>query len=98
MGAGNAVLAHDNPFNRWVVGDGALYFRDRTSCMDALERMLSGAADLSQMRQDNQQRVGQVFVWQQILAAYASLLSAVACRTKTRDLLKDKSIWKQHTT
>jgi len=98
MGAGNAVLAHDNPFNRWVAGGGALYFRDRTSCMGALERMLSGAVDLSQMRQDNQQRVGQVFVWQQILAAYASLLSAVASRTKTRDLLKDKSIWKQHTT
>jgi hypothetical protein len=63
-----------------------------------MERMLSSGTDLSQMRQDNQQRVGQVFVWQQILAAYASLLSAVASRTKTRDLLKDKSIWKQHTT
>ena len=28
MAAGNAVIAHDNPYNRWVAGDGALYFRD----------------------------------------------------------------------
>jgi len=26
LGAGNAVVAHDNRFNRWVAGDGAVYF------------------------------------------------------------------------
>ena len=28
MAAGNAVVAHDNPYNRWVAGDGALYFAE----------------------------------------------------------------------
>jgi len=27
LGAGNAVIAHDNPFNKWVAGPSALYFR-----------------------------------------------------------------------
>ena len=98
MGAGNAVLAHDNPFNRWVAGPGALYFRDPVTCSVALEQLLSGRADLARMRQDNRERVGRVFVWQQILQAYASLLDAVAHQKKTRATREDHSIWKQHTT
>ena len=26
LGAGTAVIAHDKRFNRWVAGDGAVYF------------------------------------------------------------------------
>ena len=97
-GSGNAVLAHDNPFNRWVAGPGALYFRDPVTCSVALEQLLSGRADLARMRQDNRERVGRVFVWQQILQAYASLLDAIAHQKKTRATREDHSIWKQHTT
>jgi metallophosphoesterase superfamily enzyme len=49
MGAGNAVLAHDNPFNRWVVGKGAVFFRDRSTCSVAIEQMLSEKCDLAAM-------------------------------------------------
>lgn len=99
MGAGNAVLAHDNPFNRWVVGPGALYFRDRATCAVALDQMLSGRADLALMRRDNQARVGRVFVWERVLGAYASLLAAVARQAATREPVRqDNPIWKQHTT
>jgi glycosyltransferase involved in cell wall biosynthesis len=99
MGAGNAVLAHDNPFNRWVVGPGALYFRDRATCTVALDQMLSGRANLALMRRDNQARVGRVFVWEQVLGAYASLLAAVARQAATREPVRqDNPIWKQHTT
>jgi glycosyltransferase involved in cell wall biosynthesis len=98
MGAGNAVLAHDNPFNRWVVGPGALYFRDHQSCLTAIDRLLNQPAEVTQMGHDNRQRVGQVFVWRQVLTAYASLLSAVACQTRAPRWLKDNSIWKHHRT
>ena len=30
LGAGSPILAHDNPFNRWVAGPQALYFGDET--------------------------------------------------------------------
>lgn len=98
MGAGNAVLAHDNPFNRWVAATGALYFRDHTSCVAAMDQLLSQPATLEQMGMDNRQRVGQVFVWRQVLTAYSDLLSAVACQTKAPQWLKDHSIWKHHRT
>ena len=29
MGAGNPVIAHDNPYNRWVAQDCGLYFTHR---------------------------------------------------------------------
>jgi glycosyltransferase involved in cell wall biosynthesis len=80
MGAGNAVLAHDNPFNRWVAGDGALYFRDELSCQAAWDRLLSPDANLQAMGQANRQRVADVFDWQQVLSAYASLLLSVSRR------------------
>ncbi len=35
LGAGNAVLAHDNKFNRWVAKDGAIYFNGVSSARDA---------------------------------------------------------------
>lgn len=39
LGAGNAVLADDNRFNRWVAGAGALYYADEAA-FDALLRRL----------------------------------------------------------
>lgn len=40
LGAGNAVLAHDNLFNRWVAGEAGVYFRDEAECAGWLERLL----------------------------------------------------------
>lgn len=100
MGAGNAVLAHDNPFNRWVVGPGALYFRDRAGCESAFDAMLSGQVDLAALRQHNLARIGQVFQWGSVLAAYASLLSSVAASRSgiQAEARHDNPFWKQHTT
>ena len=30
LGTGNAVLAHDNAYNRWVAGDAGVYFADES--------------------------------------------------------------------
>ena len=44
LGAGSPVVAHDNPFNRWVAGDAAHYFTDERSLADALERLTQPGA------------------------------------------------------
>lgn len=36
MGAGNAIVAHGNAFNRWVIGEGGIYFEDEASLDRAL--------------------------------------------------------------
>ena len=38
MGAGNPVIAHDNPYNRWVAGDAARYFRTEADVDEADQR------------------------------------------------------------
>lgn len=98
MGAGNAVLAHDNPFNRWVVGAGARYFADSAACAAALDDMLSNEAQLEDMRRTNRQRVQQVFDWQSILQAYASLLQAAGQRKFVMQTPKKEATWEHHPT
>lgn len=75
LGAGNAVLAHDNRFNRWVAGDGARYF-DGADAFDAvLAGMLADPAALPAMRVAARARFQQAFTWPQVLADYERLLT-----------------------
>jgi glycosyltransferase involved in cell wall biosynthesis len=39
LGAGNAVLAYDNVFNRWVAGEAAVYFRGEDECAQWIDRL-----------------------------------------------------------
>lgn len=74
LGAGSAVLAHDNRFNRWVAGEGACYFVDMASCAEALDRLLSGDAEIKHMRDASRTRFQQMFTWETVLAQYERLL------------------------
>ena len=56
MGAGNAVLAHDNVYNRWVAGDGGLYFKNEDECESAILRMLGDEMLVKQMRSASRAR------------------------------------------
>lgn len=76
MGAGNAVIAHDNPFNRWVVGDSACFFHDENSCDDALSMLLPNAPRLEQMRAGILQRYEEALTWSSVLAQYEALLES----------------------
>lgn len=75
MGAGCAVLAHDNEFNRWVAGDGAFFFRDEAECEQVLGVLLSDERRLDGMRLSSRLRYKQQFTWTAILDAYERLLT-----------------------
>ncbi|MDO9235244.1 MAG: DUF1972 domain-containing protein [Aquabacterium sp.] len=97
MGAGNAVLAHDNPFNRWVVDKGAMYFRDRATCLVAIEQMLSDHVDLAAMRETSLRRAREMFDWAPVLDAYTNVLQSVAHSSQTAQASRrTDSIWTQH--
>jgi glycosyltransferase involved in cell wall biosynthesis len=99
MGAGNAVLAHDNPFNRWVVGKGAMFFSNRSTCAMAIEQMLSEPCDLAAMREASHQRARHVFEWAPVLHAYSNLLHSVAQASQISEASHQaNSIWTQHST
>lgn len=77
LGAGNAVLAHDNRFNRWVAGEGARYFRDADGLDAGLSELLADANGLAAMRAASRQRFDAAFTWPRILAEYETLLDAM---------------------
>ncbi|MCA1971267.1 MAG: DUF1972 domain-containing protein [Caenispirillum sp.] len=74
MAAGCAVLAHDNPFNRWVAGDTALYFRNEYDCAVAIERLLHDEAVLAASREGSRRRHVERFEWPPVMEAYERLL------------------------
>lgn len=74
LGAGNAVIAHDNAFNRWVAGDAARYFSDEAGCAALLDTLLADETELLAMRRAAAVRFKQAFQWEDILQAYEELL------------------------
>lgn len=75
LGAGNAVLANDNPYNRWVCGDSAVYFSDIVSCAKQLDCLLSEPEIIQDLAKEGEKRFDNAFRWQFILEQYEALLS-----------------------
>jgi glycosyltransferase involved in cell wall biosynthesis len=82
MGAGNAVLAHDNRFNRWVVREGAKYFHDTASCDQALGQLLADASERERLGRANLARARSAFSWAVVLSQYELMLSALHDRAQ----------------
>lgn len=76
LGAGNPIIAHDNPFNRWVAGDAALFFGDVDQCDHAIDALLSDDAKLAAMRSAARERWAAAFTWPQVLQQYQSTLES----------------------
>jgi glycosyltransferase involved in cell wall biosynthesis len=74
LGAGSPVLAHDNPFNRWVAGTGARYFADEAACRTALATLLDDAPALEAMREASYARHAEAFTWERVLPACEQVL------------------------
>jgi glycosyltransferase involved in cell wall biosynthesis len=75
LGAGNAVIAHDNKFNRWVAAGGALYFSNADELSAAVDKLQGEAGCAAGLRQAGRQRFNQALTWPHILMDYESLLS-----------------------
>lgn len=74
LGAGNAVIAHDNKFNRWVAGPGARYFEGAQGFDAALTDLLAREPDITGMGRQSRSRFDAEFTWEKILSDYERLL------------------------
>jgi len=74
LGAGSPVLAHDNPFNRWVARDGARYFSDVASCSAEIGKLLLADDELAAIRAAGRARHAEAFRWENVLRSYEELL------------------------
>lgn len=82
MGAGGAVLAHDNRFNRWVAGDRARYFRNGSDVDSSLTALLDDDRAIAAMRDGSRRRFQERFRWEGVLGAYEDVLERYAARAE----------------
>lgn len=74
MGAGNAVIAHGNVFNRWVAGSSARYFSNEDDCARVLDELATDGQLLKDMRVGAMHRFESEFTWANVLQQYEQLL------------------------
>lgn len=74
MGAGNAIIAHNNAFNRWVAGEQARYFLSVDDLADQLDDVLAHGNQLTAMQDASRSRFREALTWPIVLQAYERLL------------------------
>ncbi|MCD6375497.1 MAG: DUF1972 domain-containing protein [Caldisericaceae bacterium] len=74
MGAGSAILAHDNKFNRWVTNNSACYFKTESQCEEMFTSLLDDKDKLSLLKIATHEHFKQNFTWEKILQDYETLL------------------------
>jgi glycosyltransferase involved in cell wall biosynthesis len=68
--AGNAVIAHDNVYNRWTAGEAGLFFSDEAQCAGLMEQLLRDDALVARLSAAARTRAVAEFSWGPILAQY----------------------------
>lgn len=71
----NIIIAHDNPFNREVCGDSAIYFQDAQELTKKLDMMDSGRDDLVKLKNKVYKRVKNYYSWPEIVQDYIRVFS-----------------------
>jgi glycosyltransferase involved in cell wall biosynthesis len=84
LGAGCAVMAHDNRFNRWVAGTAGRYFRTEDECAALFDTLLDDDHSIEKMRAASRVRHAQAFTWGQVFSDYEALLRAWCERQAAR--------------
>jgi glycosyltransferase involved in cell wall biosynthesis len=74
MAAGNAVIAHDNPYNRWVAQDAGLYFRTADDVATHVDTLLRDPERLRSLRAAGLARHRAEFTWERVAGQYEDLL------------------------
>jgi glycosyltransferase involved in cell wall biosynthesis len=74
LAAGSAVVAHDNPFNRWVAGPRMAYFSNIEECSAHFARLAVDDGLVATMRSEARARHAEGFTQRAILPAYEALL------------------------
>lgn len=74
LGAGCAVIAHDNQFNRWVAADGAFYFSGKKALADFFDGEYLNNDFLNEKKRNSKKQFNNRFKWDDILTQYESLL------------------------
>jgi glycosyltransferase involved in cell wall biosynthesis len=82
LGAGNAVIAHDNRFNRWTAGEDQFFFTNENTLADLWQQLDNDETALTAARQAARARHAQDFRWDMVLEQYQQCLEQAAATTR----------------
>ena len=85
LAATNAVIAHDNKYNRWVAGDGALYFSDADGVDRAVDALLHDPPLRAKLGDASFQRYLEEFTWEKVAGEYEALLIKAQRNARSRE-------------
>ncbi|MGI8867719.1 MAG: DUF1972 domain-containing protein [Mycobacteriales bacterium] len=85
MGAGNPVIAHDNPYNRWVAGAGGAYFRSEDELAGIFDSLAEQPQRLAEMSEASRARFRAEFNWERVAGMYRNLLERYVPENCTRE-------------
>lgn len=84
MGAGNPVIAHDNPYNRWVADAAGIYFSDVAEADAAITRLSEEPGLSAELSAAARSRHAAEFTWEHVAGQYEELLFKVLSKRSQR--------------
>lgn len=74
LAAGNPVIAHDNPYNRWVARDAAVYFHTAQDVDRQLSELMGDERGRAEKQAAALARFNAEFTWTRVAGQYETLL------------------------
>lgn len=69
MASGSLIAAHNNPFNKAVLGDDAFYFSNAGEVAHIINNALQ-STDIEEMKKQNLQKIRQYYNWETVIDEY----------------------------
>ena len=94
--AGNAVIAHDNAYNRWTAGDAAVTFNSIASCETQISRLIADDGLVARLGAAARRRAVEAFQWRDVLTVYENECLALQTppnRARAQDMLPTTPRW-----
>ena len=73
MAAGTRIIAHDNPFNRYILEEDSLYFKSKDELTLLLGEMENNLPSAPEMIRNNQDKIRKHYQWVDIIKRYEDL-------------------------
>jgi glycosyltransferase involved in cell wall biosynthesis len=74
MAAANPIVAHDNKYNRWVAGEGAVYFKSSEQLAERVSELVSDESLCRSLKENALNRFRDEFTWTRVASQYEDLL------------------------
>jgi glycosyltransferase involved in cell wall biosynthesis len=80
MAAEALILAHDNAYNRWVLGENAVYFSSSARISEILGRINEIKRSQGEMIRVNLERIRSEFQWDSVTFQYAKFFEKLVSK------------------